>query len=75
MHLTRGRISACVATYVVYLLLLISVDETCMLCVRGSQKPLRSPTGQDCAKWNNNRPVDREERWGQAGTGSGMAVT
>lgn len=40
MHLTRGRISACVATYVVYLLLLISVDETCMLCVCAGHRNL-----------------------------------
>lgn len=76
MHLTRGRLSPRVATYVVHLPLLISVGETRTLrvCVSRSKKPLCSPKGHDCAKWNNNRP----EGEGESGGGvmdMGMAVT
>lgn len=67
MHLTAGKISGHVATYVVTLPLLIGVCETCMVCVCRSKKPPYSHKGQDCAKWNNNRLEAREEGWGRLG--------
>lgn len=37
------------------------------VCVCTLKKPLYSTKGQDCAKWNNNRPGAREEGWGRLG--------
>lgn len=54
------------------------------MCVRvcRSKKPLYSPKGQDCAKWNNNRLGAKEEGWGRLGLtvgwgfrGQGLTVT